>query len=68
MTLDHHMFLSTQIAAQLAATGYPRSDGPTPTYEEQDMWSLVAAFANIHLAIDEDYSDIIDGLKAEGRW
>jgi hypothetical protein len=68
MTLDHHMFLSSQIAAQLAAAGYPLSDGPTPTSEEQDMWSVIAAFANIRLAIDDDYSDIIDGLQAEGRW
>ena len=44
MTLDHHMFLSTQIVAQLAAAGYPLSDGPTPTSEEQDMWSVIAAF------------------------
>lgn len=68
MSLDHHQFLSSQIAAELRANGFQPSDGPTPTYEEQDLWSLIAAFANIRMAIDQDYSDVIDELKAEGRW
>jgi len=63
--LDHNQFIDASIAAHFRANNLPLGLDVDPRYDLVDLWWAIAALSNIHLAINEDYCDIMDDMDAK---